>query len=90
VCYRAFERIVGTPTDIALSTYQFVGEGLEPEGKAVRVVRNRRPVADFWLILPDALSALSAFKYMDHDSTFRLHDRFEESEPSSAETAVMI
>jgi hypothetical protein len=42
------------------------------------------------LIDPSAVSAPPAFKHMDNNSAFRFHDRFEESEFSSAETAVMV
>jgi hypothetical protein len=41
------------------------------------------------LVGPSAISALQAFKHMNHDPAFRFHDRFEESEPSCAETALM-
>jgi hypothetical protein len=42
------------------------------------------------LIGPSALSAPLAFKHMGDNSTFGFHDRFEESELSSAEAAVMV
>jgi hypothetical protein len=42
------------------------------------------------LIGPNAISAPPAFKHMDDNSAFRFHDRFEESEFYSAETAVMV
>jgi hypothetical protein len=42
------------------------------------------------LVGPNALSALLAFKHMNDNSAFRFHDRFEESEPSGAEAAVMV
>ena len=41
-------------------------------------------------LAPNALSALPAFIYMNDDSAFIFHDRFEESELSCAETAVMV
>jgi hypothetical protein len=47
--------------------------------------QRRRPLID-----PSALSAPLAFKHMDDNSAFRFHDRFEESELSSAETAVWV
>jgi hypothetical protein len=42
------------------------------------------------LIGPGALSAPAAFKHMGDIAAFRFHDRFEESELSSAEPAVMV
>jgi len=42
------------------------------------------------LVGPNVISASPAFKYMGNNSAFRFHDRFEESELSSAETAVMV
>jgi hypothetical protein len=42
------------------------------------------------LIGPGALSTPPAFKHMGDNSAFRFHDRFEESEFSSAEAAVMV
>jgi hypothetical protein len=42
------------------------------------------------LVGPNAHAALLAFKNMSDISAFRFHDRFEESEPSCAEAAVMV
>jgi hypothetical protein len=42
------------------------------------------------LIGPSAFAAPSTFKHMGDNSAFRFHYRFEESELSSAETAVMV
>lgn len=42
------------------------------------------------LVGPNALSALSAFKHVNNNSAFRFHDRFEESELSGAEAAVVV
>ncbi|MEH2587769.1 hypothetical protein [Bradyrhizobium sp. AZCC 1721] len=42
------------------------------------------------LFPPSALSAPPAFKHMGDNSAFRFHDRFEESELSSAEAAVVV
>jgi hypothetical protein len=51
---------------------------------------NKMPPIEAALIDPSAVSAPPAFKHMDDNSAFRFHDRFEESEFSSAETAVMV
>jgi len=42
------------------------------------------------LIGPSALSAPPALKHVGDNSAVRFHDRFEESEFSSAEAAVMV
>jgi hypothetical protein len=41
-------------------------------------------------VYPSAVSALQAFKHMNHNSAFRFHDRPDESELCSAETAVTV
>ena len=50
---------------LSRSPNKFVAEGWDPEVRPARVVRNRRPLADFQprLVLPSAFSALPAFKY---------------------------
>jgi hypothetical protein len=56
--------------------------------RAVQSLTLRK--ADFFLVGPSAVSALGAFKHMNHSSAFRFHDRPDKSELCSAETAVMV
>jgi len=60
--------------------------------ESVRLVRaeRRQAAGRAALIGPRALSAPPAFKHMGDNAAFRFHDRFEESELSSAEPAVMV
>jgi hypothetical protein len=56
----------------------------------VRTFKRTRAAELLALGGPSAISALLAFKYMNDNSAFGFHDRFDESEPSCAETALMV
>lgn len=75
-----------------VTSFRLLGSGTASSNGVDQGKANKRTRAAELLALggPSAISALQAFKHMNHNSAFRFHDRPDESELSSAETAVMV